>query len=748
MNKRTSLCLLVLTFATAGLAAGCADPDPTAIPGDPAVEEEADSLDQAGDDSVMTRGMAEAVRLHDEARLAGAEDPVAEAATTRFSRSQVLAGRGAEHTFGVRGVVTGEDGDRHARLDHFYKGVRVLGSTAFVRTTEAGDTLEEDANDVRGPVALDTTPVLSVKEALAVVNGRAERTGLPLIAPRSELVIFPVEERFVKATGAKVTGEEEGLNALDVERRVVDHQLVYQIDTLDQGRVAPIASYRYLVSARSGEVLRVTSLVHTDQGVGKSFKNAGPFGGNLVPIDTLKHVNGAQTTFEPFDSFRGFGVWDDDTCHTCGDNADIADNTWGDSKAFTGDASATFANRQTAVVDGLFGMQATWDMFKDVFGRFGYNNSFYAGHAYVHVSTDWDDASYSSLSGNISVGDSGSGNRSSRTTLDTLAHEYGHGLNDFTAGLGGNNEGEGLNEASSDIFGEISEAFVLGGGQFNALSTIPASPGPNWVNVGSGRSFANPNGPRYWTSSLAGIADEHTRAMPMDHGFFFLSQGSINDPVSPQFSINAPWGMKGIGIDAAARIWFRALTMKFTSNTDYADARAKCVTAAGELFGSGSTQQKAVQNAFAAINVGATASGYPAAAVLIGESEPNNSLSQTDTVTPGALPAGAPVNGALFKRTNVVGQVSSGDTADFYSVLVPAGKTLRVTLLPSNDDDIDLFDGFDTLVDSSANGGTLADQVTVTTPNDGLLHPFTFKVKFFSMAGALVPAYQVFVDIL
>lgn len=748
MNRRTSLCLLAITFATAGLAAGCADPDQAPFQGDPALDEEADSPDQVGDGSVMSRGMAEAVRLHDEARRAGADDPVVAAATTRFTRSQQLGGRGAEHSFAVRGVVAGEGGDRHARLDHFYKGVRILGSTAIVRTNEAGDTLEEDTADLRGVIAIDTTPVLTAREARAVVSARPERTGIALIAPRSELVILPVEERFVTATGAKVTGEEEGLDAMDVERRVVDHQLVYQIDTLDQGRDAPIASYRYLVSARTGEVLRVTSLAPSDAGIGKSFKNVGPLGGNIVPIDTLKHVSGGSTTFEPFDTFRNFGVWDDDTCHTCGDNADIGDNSWGDSKAFMGDATATFANRQTAVVDGLFGMQATWDMFKDVFGRFGYNNAFYAGHAYVHVGTDWDDASYSSLSGNISVGDSGSTNRSSRTTLDTLAHEYGHGLNDFTANLGGNNEGEGLNEASSDIIGEISEAFELSAGLFNSMSTIPASPGPNWVNQGSGRSFANPNGPRYWTSALAGIADEHTRAMPMDHGFFFLSQGSINDPASPQFSINAPWGMKGIGIDAAARIWIRALTQKFTSNTDYADARVKCVAAAGELFGSGSTQQKAVQNAFAAINVGATASGYPAAAVLMGESEPNNSLSQTDDVPLGALPAGAPANGALLKRTNVVGAVSSGDLADFYSVVVPSGKTLRVTLLPVNDDDIDLFDGFDTLVDTSALGGSLADQVSVTVPNDGLLHPFTFKVKFFSMAGAIVPAYQVFVDIL
>jgi hypothetical protein len=63
--------------------------------------------------------------------------------------------------------------------------------------------------------------------------------------------------------------------------------------------------------------------------------------------------------------------------------------------------------------------------------------------------------------------------------------------------------------------------------------------------------------------------------------------------------------MTGIGNDKAYRIWFKALTTKFTSSTNYADARAQVLLAAQELYGAGSKEAIAVQRAYAAINVGA-----------------------------------------------------------------------------------------------------------------------------------------------
>jgi Zn-dependent metalloprotease len=90
--------------------------------------------------------------------------------------------------------------------------------------------------------------------------------------------------------------------------------------------------------------------------------------------------------------------------------------------------------------------------------------------------------------------------------------------------------------------------------------------------------------------------------------FYFLSQGSSADKASDTYSkylVKNTGAMTGIGLDKAYRIWFKSNTTKFTSSTNYADARNKMVESAEELYGKGSKEAIAVQRAYAAINVGA-----------------------------------------------------------------------------------------------------------------------------------------------
>ncbi len=689
------------------------------------------------------RELPDAVKRHEQRRADAAPAPAPASALTRMQEQRLAHGLGADHTFEVRSVNEDELGSKHVRLSQRYKGLRVLGATAIVHLDRSGQVSGEDVDSLQRNIELSTQPKLSPREAEAVVSARSEHRRDYLIPPRTELVIFPIKARFVKETGARVTGEEQGLNALDVERRTIGYTLAYQIDTAEEGEHEPLESLRYIVDANTGEVLSVKSLAVSEAGTGKSFKNDGPAGDFRVPIDTTRHVDGNLVWFEPRDAFRDFGVWDDDACESCGANQQFWNNEWGDFNAFAGDSSASKANRQTAIVDGLYGMQVTWDMFKNVFGRYGYDNHFYSGHAYVHCGTDWDDAAYYYLSGNICVGDSLPTHRSSRTHINTIGHEFGHGLNDFTADLGGNSEGEGLNEANSDIIGEIAEAYERGNGQVERLNFIPSSPPVDFVSAGSGRSFKSPRY-RYWTTYLADLPDEHDRAQPMDHAFFFLSEGSVTDPLSPQFSTDVPWGMKGIGIHKAARIWIHALLAYMHSETDYESARYQCMRSAAALFGSGSPEYKATMNAFAAIGVGDPAPDYPAEAPRQGEAEPNNTLSSANPVNPANPPPGAPLTGPSLRRTLVVGNVTSSDVRDYFSVFVPTAKTLRLTLVPLNDNDLYLYDAAGTLVASSARGGDAMDQVVYKELAGG--RTYKVEVKWYANVN-IAPLYTLYFDI-
>jgi hypothetical protein len=60
----------------------------------------------------------------------------------------------------------------------------------------------------------------------------------------------------------------------------------------------------------------------------------------------------------------------------------------------------------------------------------------------------------------------------------------------------------------------------------------------------------------------------------------------------------------GIGRDNALKLWYKSLTERFTSTTNYAAARTQSLQAAADLWGSGSATYNTVANTWAAIGVG------------------------------------------------------------------------------------------------------------------------------------------------
>jgi Zn-dependent metalloprotease len=190
----------------------------------------------------------------------------------------------------------------------------------------------------------------------------------------------------------------------------------------------------------------------------------------------------------------------------------------------------------------------------------------------------------------------------------------GHGITAATAALVYSGESGGLNESASDIAGEAVEAYARAGGK----GTVLPSPGANdWM---TGKEIAKSGQPLRWLykpskdgkspdawSSTLKTLDVHYSSGPNNRMFYFLAKGSNASSTSEYYSkylTKAPLAMTGIGLHKAYRIWFKALTTKFTSSTNYADARLKVLAAAQELYGVNSAEAKAVQRAYAAINVG------------------------------------------------------------------------------------------------------------------------------------------------
>ena len=107
--------------------------------------------------------------------------------------------------------------------------------------------------------------------------------------------------------------------------------------------------------------------------------------------------------------------------------------------------------------------------------------------------------------------------------------------------------------------------------------------------------------------------DVHYTSGVANHFFYLLAEGAVvpngygaGTPANlgpSDLVCNGNVGLAGIGRDAAAKIWYTALTTYMVSNTDYAGARVATLQAAADLYGAGSANHAAVAAAWDAVNV-------------------------------------------------------------------------------------------------------------------------------------------------
>ena len=102
----------------------------------------------------------------------------------------------------------------------------------------------------------------------------------------------------------------------------------------------------------------------------------------------------------------------------------------------------------------------------------GHNTATYIA---AHVNTAYDNAYYSDTCRCMFIGDGSSFN--SLGSIDVIGHEMGHGVTAATSNLTYSGESGGLNESSSDINGEVVEAYARAGGKGDRH---PAT-GNDWV---------------------------------------------------------------------------------------------------------------------------------------------------------------------------------------------------------------------------------------------------------------------------
>ena len=548
-------------------------------------------------------------------------------AATAALVSKLAQGRGAlgldnNHGFTVAQQHPGVQGTQIMRAVHTYKGLRVFGSESVLVVDGAGAIVSESASSRRlhlgrGPanrlgaatVDFKVKPSMPPRAAIDAAVGATLAASGPdathVAPPTAELLIYPVM-KMERLPGA-VNKLEAELNALDVEEIVDRYELAYLVRTRMQRGDHP-HYHDTIVSARDGRILDRWSALQTVIGVGKSQYNG------EVPISTT-FADGSYRLLDPErgtgGTFGAMAVTNANGSSKAGDMYTHASNTWGDGKQYIRGGSTLDANGQTAAVNAMWGLMNTYDALKNVLGWQSLDGKNTATYIAVHVNTAYDNAYYSDTCRCMFIGD---GSRfTSLGSIDVIGHEMGHGVTAATSDLVYAGESGGLNESSSDIGGEVVEAYARAGG---TGGSIPST-GNDWM-LGTEisrdktplrwmyRPSKDGSSPDAWSTALKRL-DVHYSSGPNNRMFYFLSQGSKADAAGDYFSkylVKSPATMSGIGIDKAFRLWFKANTTKFTSSTNYADARARMLEAAQELYGVGSREAVAVQRAYAAINVG------------------------------------------------------------------------------------------------------------------------------------------------
>ncbi|MFI5794935.1 M4 family metallopeptidase [Streptomyces sp. NPDC051677] len=502
-------------------------------------------------------------------RAGAAATPLAPARRASLIKSaQTAAGAtarqlalGAQEKLVVRDVIQDADGATHTRYERTYAGLPVLGGDLVVHLRNGRTTVSKASG------ATLTLPSLTPKLSASNATG--------------------------KALAAAKSAEVKGSAAENAPRLVVwagAGKPVLAWETVVKGvqHDGTPSELQVVTDATTGKQLLAAEKVHTGTGTGQ-YTGTVPLGTTLSG-STYQLTDGGRAGHKTYDLNQG----------TSGTGALFTDDNdvWGD---------GTPSNRQTAGVDVAFGAAATWDYYKDVYGRNGIRNDGVAAYSRAHYGSSYVNAFWQDSCFCMTYGD-GSGNTHPLTALDVAAHEMSHGVTAATANLTYSGESGGLNEATSDIFAAAVEFH----------SNLAADPGDYLVGEkidinGDGTPLRYMDKPSKdgdsadnWSSSLGGL-DVHYSSGPANHFFYLLSEGSGAKTVNG-VAYDSPTSdgqaVTGIGIENAAAIWYRALTTYMTSSTNYAGARTATLSAAADLFGAYSPTYLAVADAWAGINVG------------------------------------------------------------------------------------------------------------------------------------------------
>ncbi|TQJ90114.1 M4 family metallopeptidase [Streptomyces sp. SLBN-31] len=586
-------------------------------------------------------------------------------ADTARSQTARDIGLGSKEKLVARDVVKDADGTLHTRYERTYAGLPVLGGDLVVDTARSGVTQRVIKATNAAIKVSDVTPDITKAAAEKQAVSRAKTLGgTKTAADSARKVIWAASGKPVLAYETVIGGfQDDGTpNQLHVITDATTGKKLFEYQGIENATGTGNTQYSGTVSLTTTQSGSNYNLTDGDRGNHKTYN--------------LNHgTSGTGTLFSQ------------------------TSNTWG---------NGTTSNAATAGADAHYGAAVTWDFYKSTFGRSGIKNNGVGAYSRVHygnsyVNAFWDDSCFC-----MTYGD-GSGNADPLTSLDVAGHEMSHGVTSNTAGLNYSGESGGLNEATSDIFGTGVEFYAnnssdVGDYLIGEKIDINGDGTPLRYMDKPSKDGASKDS---WYSGLGGL-DVHYSSGPANHFFYLLSEGS-GAKVINGVSYNSPTAdglpVTGIGRAKALQIWYRALTTKFTSTTNYASARTGTLAAAGELYGTTSAEYKAVQDAWAGVAVGSRSGGGGGTGTSYESSTPvsipDNGPAVTSSITVSGRTGNAPSN---LQVTPNITHTWRGDLV--IDLIGPSGTAYRLKNFSSSDSADNVTDTYTVNASTESANGT------------------------------------------
>lgn len=347
-------------------------------------------------------------------------------------------------------------------------------------------------------------------------------------------------------------------------------------------------AWRVVVSATSGELLSRESRICTANVAGRGIDllgttrnlNVWQSGATYYLIDASKPS--FDNRFNPLVDARGVILIADAQAKP------LAQLTDSDVIYVTSSSPNSWTVRDG--VSASYCFSQTYDYFRDRHGRNSYDNQGTTLTALVRIG-GLDNAFWNGAVGMMGFGDA----KPYAASLDVIGHEVTHGVVEKSAGLVYQNQPGALNEAFADIFGEMTEARTDGQPDW-LLGTRLGSPIRNMKDPAAFNLPSRMSEFRNLPNTDAG-----------DHGGVHYNSSIINRAFY-QLAAGLP---NAIGLIAAERIFYRALTVHLLAQSQFIDARLATITSAEELFGVGTAQALRTAEAFDSVEIFAAPSTTP-----------------------------------------------------------------------------------------------------------------------------------------